>query len=408
MVVAILSVPLLLQMLGTTTYGIWATLTSLIAFISLLDLGVGNSMRNSVAAMQPGNEESVKIEFVGFFQLLCCIGMLAALFFICMLPLLELPRDSVLAVLFLYLPLLLLLPLLLGASVLQGARATGVQSILQAAGGWLFFTFVAILFWRTAKPSLTQLSVAWGTFYAVSVFAIFVLALRTLRIPARRLLLWSLPMLPMRRVKVGLEFLMLQLSSLVLYGLGNVIIFNYLGPAEVARYDVLNKAFQVALSLYSIVIGVMWTEIAAQRAAGDSAALYSTLRKLSGIGLLFSLMCVAGALATPWVVAHWTGNRIQVTTQEAMVVALLAAVQSLAYVGAVFMNAFERIRAQIALGLFSIVLMVPLSIWLLSRGLGIIAVPLSATLLTLLPMFVCNFHAIHLVRGMRPIQASNS
>ena len=88
-------------------------------------------MRNSVAAMQPGSEASVQIEFVGFFQLLCCIGMLGSLAFACALPLLELPRDSLPAVLLLYLPLLLLLPLLLGASVLQGARATGYEGDLR-------------------------------------------------------------------------------------------------------------------------------------------------------------------------------------------------------------------------------------------------------------------------------------
>ncbi len=71
------------------------------------------------------------------------------------------------------------------------------------------------------------------------------------------------------------------------------------------------------------------------------------------------------------------------------------------------MNAFERIRVQIALGIVSVVLMVPLSVWLMSRGLGIVAVPLSATLLTLLPMVVCNLHAIHLVRGIRPLQVSH-
>ena len=44
MAVSLVSVPLLLQLLGTHTYGTWATLTSLIAFIGLLDLGVGNSL----------------------------------------------------------------------------------------------------------------------------------------------------------------------------------------------------------------------------------------------------------------------------------------------------------------------------------------------------------------------------
>lgn len=399
--VAVLSVPLLLNLMGNEGYGAWVTLTSLIAFISLLDLGVGNSIRNSVASMTSESENSVHVEFVCFFQMLCVVGFLMILATWIVFPQWHIAKEYRAAAWLLYLPLLLLLPLMLGSNVLQGARATGLQAALQAAGGWGFFAFVCVLAWSSYSPTISQLAIAWSVCYVIALLIAFVLALRALRLPARRLLKVSILALPKGRLRVGLEFLVLQLSSLVLYSLGNMLVFHHLGVAEVARYDVLNKIFQVGLSLYTIVIGVMWVEIARFRASSDASALGRILRRLTSIAVLFSIACIAGAFATPFVIDHWTQHRIQVSLVEALSVAVLASIQSLAYVGAVFMNAFEQIRVQILLAVVSILLMLPLSSALIAQNMGIKAVPLAASMLTLLPMVVCNLYAVRLVRGIR-------
>ena len=89
------------------------------------------------------------------------------------------------------------------------------------------------------------------------------------------------------------------------------------------------------------------------------------------------------------------------TLVESFAVAALVAVQSIAYVGAVFMNAFEQIRVQVFLGCFSIALMIPLSLALMQHGFGIAAVPIASIALTLLPAFVCNRNSLRLIRSTR-------
>jgi O-antigen/teichoic acid export membrane protein len=400
MAVALVSVPLLLSLLGTHQYGVWATLTSLVAFISLLDLGVGNSLRNSVAAMSVSNDELVRTEFVGFFRLLCFVGPVAAVCFGIVVPWLEISADHAGAAWLLYVPLLLTLPLVLGASVLQGARATGLQTLLQATGGWAFFALIGLIAWSGVAPSINSLALAWSFFYLAALLVVFSLALKTLKLPWSRLLSGSISVLSGARLRVGLEFLVLQLSSLVLYGLGNVLVFDHLGASEAARYDVLNKVFQVGLSFYTIVIGVMWSEIAKSRAASDAVALTRIYGRLASIAMFFSMVCILGAVVVPTLVDVWTHHRIQVKTNEALAIAGLVSVQSLAYVGAVFMNAFEQVRLQIVLGVVSIVLMVPVASIFLNEGMGIVSVPLSAMLITVMPMILCNVHTVRLIRSV--------
>jgi hypothetical protein len=98
---------------------------------------------------------------------------------------------------------------------------------------------------------------------------------------------------------------------------------------------------------------------------------------------------------------HWTRHRLQVSSAEAIAVAALASIQAIAYVGAVFMNAFEKIRIQVVLAGVSIALMIPLTFALMDNGYGIAAVPLSAMILTLPPAIACNRIAMKLVSGLR-------
>lgn len=406
MLVAVFSVPLLLQLLSTEQYGTWVTLTSLVAFISLLDLGVGNSIRNSVASMDNANFEAVRSEFIGFFRLLCYVGISISVCLICLILILDIAPGHSFSVLLLYLPILMLLPLMLGASVLQGARATGLQAVLQASGSCAFFALIGFLAWLNYTPSINNLAIAWSFFYLVSLLLVFSLALRKLNIPFGRLFGISIATLPQGRLSVGLEFLVLQLSSLILYSLGNVLIFKHLGADEVARYDVLNKIYQVGLSLYSVVIGVMWPEITRARATRNEKSLMHTFRNLSVIAGIFSTFALLGAFLAPTIVTLWTGHRIQVEKHEALSMAGLVAVQSLAYVGAVFMNAFEQIRVQILLGAISIVFMVPLSIYFMNTGVGIASVPIAAMALTALPMIACNFYALRLIRNVSENEAA--
>lgn len=400
MLVAILSVPILLQLLSTDQYGTWVTLTSLVAFISLLDLGVGNSIRNSVASIDTTNLEAVRSEFIGFFRLLCYVGLTTSACLVCLIFILDITPKNSLSILLLYLPILILLPLMLGASVLQGARAYGLQAVLQASGSWAFFALIGFWAWINYLPSIIGLAAAWSFFYLASLLLVFFLALKKLHIPFFRLLDTSIANLPRERLGLGLEFFVLQLSSLVLYSLGNILIFKHLGADEVARYDVINKIYQVGLSLYSVIIGVMWPEITRARAARNKKTLMNIFRNLAVIAGLFSTVALIGAFFAPKIVTLWTNHRIQIEPYEALPFAGLVAVQSLAYVGAVFMNAFEQIRVQILLGAISIVFMVPLSVYLMNIDAGIVSVPMAAMVLTALPMIACNIRALRLVRNV--------
>lgn len=396
--VAIFSVPMLLQLLGTEIYGIWATLVSLIAFIGLLDLGMGNSLKNSVAvSLNESQVEILRNEFVALFQLLCLVSVVVVFAFGVALSVSSLLATNLVPALILFIPPIVFLPTMLGSSVLQGARATGLQAVLQALGGWFFFIFVLVCYFNKLKPNLAHLALVWSVLYALSAFGTFYIALKILRLPTTQLFCINYKAFPQKRLKVSISFLILQLSSFVLFNLGNMLVYQYLGSEDVARYDVVNKLFQAGLSIFTIVIGVVWPEIARNRATKNFVKLLSIYKYLIFIAIIFCTGSVLIGFAAPWIINYWTQQKVQVTTNEAFSIAALVSVQSFAYVGAVFMNSFERIRVQIVFACISIALMVPLSSWLISKNFGIMSVPLASMIMNLLPAIFCNRQAILLI-----------
>ena len=75
--IVFIMLPLTLKMLGPYNNGVWLTISSILVWIDLLDIGLGNGMRNAVAKhCAEGNHEKVK-ETVSstLFMLLCVIGV---------------------------------------------------------------------------------------------------------------------------------------------------------------------------------------------------------------------------------------------------------------------------------------------------------------------------------------------
>ena len=59
--ISLLYVPVTLNYLNPTRYGIWMTLTSIVAWMGIFDIGLGNGLRNKLsAALAIGDKENAK------------------------------------------------------------------------------------------------------------------------------------------------------------------------------------------------------------------------------------------------------------------------------------------------------------------------------------------------------------
>lgn len=382
-----LSVSFLVKTLGPDRYGAWATLVSALVWIQMSDFGVGYVVKNRVAAREDGVALCELIAAAVYLSTLIGLGLVALYVFAG--PQILIVRDYPFEAACLYLTAFLALPAMVGVNILQGMNLSTVSYRASMVQALAWFVLV-LLMGETA--SLRTLAVLFAALWLLNGAFTFWRAYRALglgRLGFTRQLFVMQPaarLLPILRV--GGAFFLLQFTSLVLFNLGTYLIYSYFSASAAARYDILNKVFQIPMTLFNVVIAVVWGVIANRLAQRDHVGVQRIQRQLLvASGGSSAMLILVAYWAVPPFVRLYTHGRIEVGHVEVSAFAAQIAVQMVAYTGAVFMNAAERLRIQIAFAVVGTLAFLPLFHLLQGRGLGIEAVPL-ATLLVLLPSAV--------------------
>lgn len=378
------SVSCLVRNLGPERYGAWATLVSALAWIQMSDLGIGYVIKNRVAAR--GDLAVLCDQIVVAVRLALLIGLVLIMLYMLGGTYLSVVRDFPLEAGVLYITAFLCLPAMVGVNILQGLNLSTVSfqaSMLQSLA-W----FVIILTLGHG-PSLQMLALAFAALWLLNSTYTFLRSYRALglgklgfgtRLLILRPLSDALPLL-----RIGGAFFLLQMTSLVLFNLGTYLAYTYFSASAAARYDIMNKIYQIPITLFNVLVAIVWASIAtliSQRQVASIRNLQNQLLAASLGGGIF-IIAISMVVVAPFVHLYSHGQ-IEVKPMEVFWFAAQTSVQIVAYAGAVFMNAVERLRIQILFAVISTALFLPLFFLLKGQSVGISAIPL-ATLLVVLP-----------------------
>jgi O-antigen/teichoic acid export membrane protein len=384
-------IPLLLNSLGVDQYGLWVTLSSVATWLLFFDFGLGNSFKNSVATKSLAEVEK---EYSLVISLFGCVSVFLALFTILVVFTVGFYEYNNSTILLLYLPLSLLFPLRLFSFGLQGLRLVGFNSLLETLRIFIWLLFAVAYVYLAQGDKLYILSVIFVTANIVPQIFQFFLFKSRCGFSLRPKLISPFHIVKQDSFKLGIKFFIIQLSSLVSFNLGNILIYNHFGASHVAMYDIFNKVFLAALSVFNMSIAVMWPEISKAFAEADfiKCKKYHNFLILIAIifclglsvvalnfDILLHLMKIDGLLIMDWPLL-WS-------------VYFLTSLQALAYCGAVFFNATNKLKVQIILALASIVFIYPLFQFFVYLDFGIKSYPMSVSILVFIGVIVYNVQA---------------
>ncbi|MFY0253346.1 hypothetical protein ACDQ55_05245 [Chitinophaga sp. 30R24] len=382
-IVPLIVIPILLASLGNQQYAIWVTMTTLIGWISLFDFGVGYSLKNKITESIAANRlDEVEPIVIGVLQFYILSAFVLLFIFSISLFYVKVFADHKVLAMVVYLPVIVSFPFTIGNFILQSlSKFILLNFLLLLQGGlWLIFVLINKIF--ALNLPLVMLGAFFSCCYFSSTFWIFYVSARYIKIDFKKL--WNRDFFYQQKssIKSGLKFFILQLSALILYSIGNVLMYDNMDLASIARFDIINKIFLLGLTIFNIVIAIFWVEISKYKAKNDYANLLKVRHQLLIISLVFAILSFLSTFIIPFVVDIWTGHRIHVETRYLVVFAALISIQAFAYSGAVFLNAFEVLSGQIVFSVISAIIMFPLSKFFLKIGLGINSVPLASALLT--------------------------
>jgi O-antigen/teichoic acid export membrane protein len=387
------SVSYLVKVLGPEKYGAWATLVSALVWIQLSDFGIGNVIKNRVAAQDDPNtlREQITIAMcLSFFIGLALISLYAIFW-----RNLSIARDFPIEAALLYTCAFLILPTTIGTNILQGlgqARVVFQASMLQG------LVWLALMLSLNQKTSIMVLaigfSILWMLLGVYQCYRAFkALGLHDTALIRRLFFLQDFKKKALPLLKIGGAFFLLQITSLVLFNLGTYLAYTAFSATAAAKYDILSKVYQIPMTLFNVVITVAWSKIAMHASQRDVPELKKIQYQLLITAVVGAfLLFLASQLFIPQFIYFYSHGQIDVTAQEVQSFSGQVAVQMLAYTGAVFMNALERLRLQIVFAAVSALVFVPIFYALQASGMGVASIPIGTMLILLPSAIYFNFY----------------
>lgn len=410
MCIGIVLVPLTLNYLNPQKYGIWLTLTSIVAWFNLFDVGLGNGLRNRLAEALAKDDRDLARTYVAtaYATLSLIAGVLCVAFFAVapflnwawMLNVDQVPAGELtVLVLVVFFAFSIRFVSSLINVVLSADQRTWYVGGFEMLGN--LATLVGVLLvTRTTAGSLIALG---GTLSLIS--ALVPVAVSIVLFSGRYD--WLRPRMIYIQIQrfreltsLGVKFFFLQIVGVLQFGVQNVLISRLIGPESVAAYNVAFKYFSLILMFYDTAMTPLWPAFTEAFVKGDMGWIRSTVRNVLKIWYAVAAFCGVMVVASPVIYRMWVGRALSVDFVLSLVVAVYVLLNTWGMVFTMFVNSIGKIKLQILTASVAALLNVPLAILLVkSFGMGSTGIIL-ATVLCMLPAAVLTpWQYVKIVNG---------
>jgi O-antigen/teichoic acid export membrane protein len=384
-------VPVTLDYLGKTEYGIWLTLASILSWLINLDFGLGNGLRNKLTEALALNDIKLARIYVSTAFAVFSVGIIAAFIIYFAIhgslnwaQLLQAPTEYALLLntLVLYVIILFLVQFLLKL----------ITSIINADQRPALNGGLSLII-----NSLTLLVVYLLSIYAETSLTIF--ALVSSGIPVLVFLIASLFLFSghfknispsfkfvnlkysSSLVKLGMQFFVIQISSLIVFTTGNIIIAQLYGPKSVVTYNVAYKYFYMVPLVFNVALAPFWSAFTEAFVKKEFDWIKNSVRKLVYIWMGLSLIAIVMIIASDFVYEIWVGPQVQVPFMLSVSCGIFVIIANWNNIFGYFINGVGKVRLQLYYSIIIAFLNIPLSIFLAKNiGLGVTGVMVSTNI----------------------------
>ncbi len=385
-------VPITINYLNPTKYGIWITLTSLVAWFGFFDIGLGNGLRNRFAeAIANGNHKLAKtyvsttyatLIIIITFVLILFYGVNISIDWSIILntgdnPILKKELSYLAVVVFTSFGLTFVLNLI--AVILSADQQSAKSALFDLIGKALSLLFIYILT-RVSKSSLLSLGLIYCTISPLVLVVSTIWFFNKKYKPYRP----SLKSVDFSKAKdlfsLGIKFFVIQIAAILLYQTNNMVITQLFGPAMVTSYNVAFKYFSVLIMGFMIIVSPFWSAFTEAWAKQDIAWIKSIMQKLIKLWFVVVACGIIMFLFSRFIFKVWIGNNFTVPLSISILTLSWIILNAWNGIFSNFLNGVGKIKLQLYLGISAAVVNLPLSVWL-GKKIGIEGLLFSNVLL---------------------------
>lgn len=395
-------VPVVLGFLSQEKYGIWITLTTVVNWIRVLDIGMGNGMRNKLAESIALKEyEKGRIYISTTYGILGGIFLVVLIIFVLINPFLEwqsilnstsievadLQKLTLIVVSFIIIGFILQPIVLIYDAHGQSVAGGVIQLIISAlsfffvlAGTYLFEKGdIILLGWIvTGIPILVYIITTVYTFGYK--FPHLRPSLKKIRISESGNLL-----------RLSFQFFVLQITAMIVFSSIPFVVAHLFSPNEVTIYNITNTLFNVPAMVMSLIATPLLPLVTQAFAKKDYNWINSMLQKMNLVSLIMSSGVVLLIFISPVIFNIWIGEKVRIPFDLSIAIGLYTIINIITVPFSIFINGIGKIRILVILAPFTIGVFIGLSI-ILSRILNnVIGVSIALSLSSLIGLIVTPF-----------------
>lgn len=376
--ISLILVRLALNYVDSSQYGIWLTLSSMVAWMSFFDIGFTQGLRNKFAEAKARGEFelarsyiSTTYYYIGIIFLFVWILLLIGNRFINWSSLLNAPVEqerevSTLAIIvFSYFCFQFVFRII--TTVLTADQKPAKASFLDMLGQFLALIIIYVLT-KTTRGSLIYLGLA------LTIAPTVVLVLANIFFFRTKYRAFS-PTIRLAKkehardiMTLGLKFFVLQIASIVQYQTASFLIAHYFDTAQVTSYNIAYRYFSVLQMVFVIALSPLWSSTTDAYNSGDIIWIKQVVKKYLMLLIPFVIMGTLMLIFADQVYDLWLGkDKVQISFSISLLCFLFFSTSMLANIFVAVINGLGALKIQFISSLVTSVLYLVVSLVLIRQ-----------------------------------------
>ena len=316
--ISLVLVPLTINYINPSRYGIWLTLSSIVGWFSFFDIGLTQGLRNKFAeAKAKGDDNLAQIYVSTTYAILAIIFSIVWIIFLIanhflnwahILNISESMQSeiSILAVIvFTYFCLQFVLRVI--TTLIIADQQPAKSSLIDVFGQILSLIFIIILV-KTTEGSLIKLGIALcvspllvligaNVFFFRGTFKKFTPRISKIKFSYTKGLF-----------NLGIIFFIIQVAGIIQYETANIIIARNFGTLEVTSYNIVYKYFGILNMVFMIFITPFWSASTEAYLKKDFQWIKNGIKKYNQLNILLFIVGCAMLFFSNDIYRLWLGK----------------------------------------------------------------------------------------------------
>lgn len=396
-IISLILIPLTINYVNAERMGVWLTLYSMVIWLGLFDIGLGNGMKNKLTeAKAMGNNELAQKYVSTTYVIFSLIALFISILFLIINPLIDWIKVFKVPISYHHEISILIKIIVLSfcfTFVLNLLKPIVTADQRPAVGAFLdmisqVFTLLGIfILSKTVFPSLISLGlITMGIpilIYIIASFILFNTKYKKWK-PCLRCVDFKLIK---NIMTLGIKFFIATIAAFLITQTLPFLIQRISNPIEVTNYNTSLRLFIVAYNIVGIIIFPYWSSFTDAYAKGDFLWMKKNIKNLHKIFRYFIIVQLIILILSPAIYYIWVNFWIKDANNMLNIPFIMSATVCLHFCSLCWLNmsifplnGIGKIKLQVYSSLFEMILFIPLSL-ILGKFWGVIGVILAPTII---------------------------